>query len=88
MVLYSFFLRKVTEYLLSARIQGYNNNRDCPCPLSIVTGKHRQQILCNSSVGCTVKGKLRVLLEDEVRIYTQNTKDCCKQRWLITNDVF
>lgn len=90
MFLYSLLLQKVTEYLLCVRIQGYNHeqDRDCPCPNSVVTGKDRQQIMCNRSVGRGVEGKLRVLLEHEVRIFPQKVKDCCKQRWLITYHVF
>lgn len=91
LVLYSFLLPKVTEYLLlCARIQGYNHeqDRDHSCPHSVLSGKNRQQITCNNSVGSTVKGKQRVLLEHEVRIFPLKSKDCCKQRWLTTNYVF
>ena len=53
-----------------------------------LSGKNRQQVMCNNSVGSAVKGKQRVPLEHEVRIFPLKSKDYYKQRLLITNYVF
>ena len=53
-----------------------------------LSGKNRQQIMCNNSIGSAGKGKHRALLQHEVRIFPLNSKDYYKQRWLITNYVF
>lgn len=45
MILYSFLIQEVTEYVLGVRIQGYNHEQDI-FPHSVVSGKNRQYVMC------------------------------------------